>query len=352
MGTVDPEDGVFLFSCTQTRTRWGYSLATGQQLWQGEPEEPMKYYGMSNTNIYKGMLLSGTYLNGGILVSYNITTGKVLWKYEPTQIGTESPFGDYPAEIACIADGKIYIYSSPLWRTQPLWRGSYVRCINATDGSEIWKVLHYGSVVVGDGYLIGQNYYDNKIYCYGKGPSALTVTAPDSGGEVDKSIVIRGTVTDISAGTKQTEQAARFPTGVPVVSDGSQQAWMEYVYSQQARPTNATGVPVVIDVLDANGNYRNVGIAISDEYGFYSLDWRPDVPGKYTVYARFEGSASYWPSNSQTAFVVDEATPQPTEQAALVLPPTETYIIYATVAIIISIAIVGALILLTLRKRP
>jgi hypothetical protein len=353
MGTVDPEDGVFLFSCTQTRTRWGYSLETGQQIWESEPEEPMKYYGMSNTNIYKGRLYSGTYLNGGILVCYNITTGEVLWKYEPKQIGTESPFGDFPAQIACISDDKIFIYSSPLWRTQPLWRGSYVRCINATDGTEIWKILHYGDVVVADGYAIGLNYYDNKIYCYGKGPSQLTVTAPDAGVDFGKSVVIHGSVIDISAGTTQTEQAARFPNGVPCVSDESQEAWMEFVYEQQSEPTNVTGVPVEIDVLDSNNNYRNIGTAYTDASGFYSLNWIPDIPGKYTVYAHFEGSRSYWPSTSQTAFAIDEVTTQPTQQPITMAPQSDAYLIVgAAAAVIIAVAIVGALILLALRKRP
>ena len=62
--------------------------------------------------------------------------------------------------------------------------------------------------------------------------------------------MIRGTVTDIAAGTQQDEQAARFPNGVPAVSDASQGAWMEYVYMQKPKPTNVTGVPVSLDVVD------------------------------------------------------------------------------------------------------
>jgi hypothetical protein len=207
-------------------------------------------------------------------------------------------------------------------------------------------------VVISDGYLIGLNYYDNKIYSYGKGPSELTVAAPDSGVEVGKSLVIHGSVTDISPGTKQTEQAARFPNGVPAVSDNSEEAWMEYVYSQQARPTNATGVPVRIDVIDSNGNFRTIGNTTSDASGFYSFDWKPDVPGKYTVIATFEGSASYWPSSSQAAFVADEVSPQQTQQPIVATPSNDTNLFYATAAIILAIAIVGALTLLAVRKRP
>lgn len=69
------------------------------------------------------------------------------------------------------------------------------------------------------------------------------VTAGDS-------VVIQGTVMDISAGTKQNQQAADFPNGVPAVSDYSMSAWMEYVYMQKPKPANATGVAVSIDAID------------------------------------------------------------------------------------------------------
>jgi len=340
MGTVDPEDGVFLFSCALTRTRWGYSLETGQQLWKSEPEEPMKYYGMGNTNIYQGMLLSGTYLNGGILISYNITTGKILWTYEPTQIGYESPFGDYPAQLACIADGKIHIYSSPLWRTQPLWRGSYLRCINASNGAELWKVLHYGSAVVSDGFLVGLNFYDNQIYCYGKGPSSTTVSASPEIAVHGNSVMIKGTVNDQSPGA----------TGTPAIADDSQQAWMEYLYMQQAMPTNAKGVEVTLDTIDPNGNFVHIGTVTSDTSGMFKKMWTPEVPGEYTVIATFAGSKSYWSSYAETAIGVSEAPASPAApEPAAPLPPFEMYTLYATIAIIIAVALATILIL---RKKP
>jgi hypothetical protein len=349
MGTVDPEDGVFLFSCALTRTRWGYSLATGQQLWKSEPEEPMKYYGMGNTNIYQGMLLSGTYLNGGILISYNITTGEILWTYEPAQIGSESPFGDYPAQLACIADGKIYIYSSPLWRTQPLWRGSYLRCINASNGAELWKILHYGAAVIADGFLVGLNYYDNQIYCYGKGPSATTVTAPDIAVPLGSSVVIRGTVTDQCVGAKKIAEKLGFANGVPAVSDASQEAWMEWLYAQQGKPTNATGVEVSLDTIDPNGNYVHIDTVTSDTSGTFKKMWIPEVPGEYTVIATFAGTESYYSSSAETAIGVSEAPPATAApEYPQPIDPTLT-IVGVGIAIIIAVAIVG---ILLFRKRP
>ncbi|MBT0160348.1 carboxypeptidase regulatory-like domain-containing protein [Candidatus Bathyarchaeota archaeon A05DMB-2] len=167
------------------------------------------------------------------------------------------------------------------------------------------------------------------------------------------SLVIRGTVTDISAGTKQKEQAARFPNGVPAVSDESMSAWMEYVYMQKPKPTNVTGVTVKIDVIDSNNNYRNIGTTMSDSSGAFSFQWTPDIPGKYTVIASFAGSESYWPSSAETSFAVDaapEATPAPTPT-----PPSvaELYFMPMSVGMIIAIVVVIALLaLLLLRKRP
>ncbi len=299
MGSVDPEDGVFFFTCVQTKQIWGYSLATGKQIWgPTAPEDAYKYYGMP-TNIYQGMLIVSTYLCGGSVYSYNITTGQLLWKYTPTQIGYESPYGDYPAQLACISDGKIFIYSSPLWRTNPNWRGSYLRCINASNGVELWKILHYGSAVVADGLVVGMNYYDNEIYCYGKGPSATTVTAGPIVATQGDSVVIQGTVTDQSPGAKDT----------PAIADNSMEAWMEYLYQQQAKPTNATGVPVHVTAIEPNGNYQDLGNVTSDAAGNYAVMWTPPVPGLYKVTATFAGSNSYWGSSSEIAFGISAAKP-------------------------------------------
>ena len=96
---------------------------------------------------------------------------------------------------------------------------------------------------------------------------------------------------------------------------------MEYVYMQQNKPTNATGVDVYLTVVDANGNYRYIGTATSDSSGTYSLQWTPDITGKYTVIATFTGSNAYYGSSAQTAFAVDAAaataTPQPTQPASM-----------------------------------
>jgi hypothetical protein len=350
---VDPDDGVFYFTEDLTRRWWGYSLSTGQQLWgPTASERQMKYYGMSS-NIYKGMLLStGSGNAGGDIVAYNITTGEVLWTYLPKQESFESPYGTYPISISCVADGKIYLSSSEHSPTQPLWRGSRIRCINATNGDEVWSINNWGGGKLADGKLVALNMYDCRIYCYGKGPSATTVDAPMTAVMTGANMVIRGTVTDIAAGAKQNEQENRFPNGVPAISDDSMTAWMEYVYMQQAYPANATGVPISIDVIDGNGNYRNIGTTKSDASGTFAYTWTPDIPGDYTVIASFEGSKSYYPSQAETHFTASGPQVTATPNAETVSAPTETYILGVGIAIIAAIVVGFAVTILVLRKRP
>jgi hypothetical protein len=159
---------------------------------------------------------------------------------------------------------------------------------------------------------------------------------------------------DVSAGAKQTEQAADFPNGVPCASDASMSQWMSYVYQQQPLPTNFTGVPVNLYVLDSNHNYRLIGTATTDETGFYTLTWTPDISGNYTVYATFAGNAGYWPSLAETSFTVSSPaiTPAPTAppvSGLATMSGLTTEFAVAVIVIIIAVAIVG---LLLLRKKP
>jgi hypothetical protein len=127
---------------------------------------------------------------------------------------------------------------------------------------------------------------------------------------------------------------------------------MEYVYEQQPMPTNATGVPVTLSVLDSNGNYRTIGTTTSNVYGTYSLTWTPDIPGNYTVIATFAGSNSYYGSSADTYFYASAPAPTASPYPVVNLPPTEMYIAAAAVAMIVAIAIVGVLILTAVKKRP
>ena len=357
----DVDAGVFCCEDTQTMVHYGFSLTDGSQLWGPTNPAPDFNYFRSTTLTAYGKMYYGGY--GGILFCYDIKTGSLLWTYgnggkgNSTDSGLETPWGLRPNFIDVIADGKVYLATTEHSPGTPLYKDSLYRCINATDGTEIWTLMGWGTGmdanydVVADGFFVFLNCYDMRVYSVGKGPSSMTVNAPVSSLDFGKSIEITGTITDIAAGTQQGEQKARFPNGVPAVSDESMGRWMEYVYMQKPRPTDTTGVPITLSVVDANGNYRTIGTTTSTADGFFSYNWKPDIEGQYTVYASFSGSESYWPSHAVAAFNVDPAIVTPTQQPQTAQPPTEMYFAISTAAIILAIVIVGAFLALMLRRK-
>ena len=127
--------------------------------------------------------------------------------------------------------------------------------------------------------------------------------------------------------------------------------WMSYVYMQKGRPADATGVEVVLSVLDPNNNYYEVGRTTSDSTGMYKLSFVPLVPGDYTVIATFAGSKAYWGSYAESAITVGEA-PQAQAQPENTPVDNTSTIMYSAIAIIVAVVVVGAILaLLLLRKR-
>jgi hypothetical protein len=130
--------------------------------------------------------------------------------------------------------------------------------------------------------------------------------------------------------------------------------WMGYVYQQQPLPTNFTGVPVTISVLDSNGNYRAIGSATTNENGMFTLTWKPDITGNFTVYASFAGTNGYWPSSSTTSFNAMNAVPTaaPTN-SPLSMAGTDSTIMMGVIAVIVVVIIgIAVVAMLILRKKP
>ena len=292
-----------------------------------------------------------------------MANGELLWTFgngdtpdNSTNAGRYVAYGHYPTFIQAVGNDVIYTVTTEHTVNTPIYKGAMARAINATTGLQIWELSDYTgefftmSTAIADGFYTFFNGYDNQIYVIGRGPSATSASVSQVGA-VGENVVIQGRVTDISSGTTQTEQAGRFPHGVPVASDSSISDWMGYVYQQKPLPSDFMGVDVTIDVLDANGNYRNIGTATTDASGFYTMSWPADISGDYLVIATFHGTQGYWPSFSETSFNVMEAaaTPAPTEA-----PPasnTDTYVLAAAVAIIVVI-IIAAIAIIMLLKKP
>jgi len=351
LGVVDPEDDVFVFEEKITRKYYGFSLSTGKQIWETEPDSQWNYYGMSDFE-YNGKLFAYGY--SGILNAYNITTGQFLWNWTAPDEGLGETWYQYsPLSLGHIADGKAYLYSSEHSPTMPLRRDVNIWCIDLETGKLVWKMSCWAQgMKIADGRLVVLNLMDNAIYCYGKGPSATTVSATQTVPSLGSSVTITGSVTDQSpSGRHNVAGSLDFALkGTPAISDADQEAWMEYLYQQRPIPSNAKGVEVTLDAIDPNGNFIHIGTVTSDINGNYGYKFTPDVPGTYQIIATFAGSAAYGPSSTTTYLSIGEAPPEAIQpEPAAPQPPLDLYIIGATIAIIAAVAIVG---LLILRKRP
>ncbi len=292
---------------------------------------------------------SGIYAYGNIYVaSYDgyitcvdVATGATEWKTLVETGGLELPEAGYPLSGCAVADNKVFTSSSKSYETEPLYRGHKLTCLDATTGEQLWNISgQMTSQTIAYGVLITTNNYDGGVYCFGKGPTSTTVTAPMTEVTEGSSVIIQGTVTDQTPEAKDT----------PAISDKDMTAWMEYLYMNKPRPTYPAGVDVSIDAVDPNNNFVHIATVTSDDAGAYSYAWEtPKVPGKYMVIATFPGSKSYYSSYAETAMTVSAAPVTPPVEQPTAAPDNTLTIIAAAIAVIIAVAIVG---LMLLRKKP
>jgi hypothetical protein len=348
-----------------------WDLSTGQLAWQtpktgasdGE-SYPWGDFGPYTTASYGGLLFDFSYAG---FYAINWTNGHIAWNYVPQATPFETPY--YPSmslfsNSPQIADGKLYYANGEHSPTQPLSRGWTLWCFNATTGDVIWSKLDGGSAgAVADGYMTFDDRYDGYMYVFGKGQSATTVSAPQTGVTVGTSVVVSGTILDQSPGIVPASTAPAGSTvqknmrginDVACVSDDSMSTYMQYIYGQQPidgmyHNETVTGVPVTIYATSSDGTTTKIGDATSDASGTFAITWTPATKGDYVITASFAGSKSYGTSWAEThATVVSAPEVVTPTQTTVTFPPYEMYIIGVGIAVILAVAIVGVL---TLRKR-
>jgi len=283
-------------------------------------------------------------------------TGEFLWNFTLTDVYNTYLFNNaWRFRIAIVTDGKVYLEHTEHSPFDPRPRGAPFVCLDLETGEELWRNNLRGTewgnpAAIGDSIIVMDNTYDQRIYAIGKGPSETSVAIQNNIIALGSQVMVQGSVMDISAGTQDYEITARFPKGVPAVSDDGMSAWMDYVYVQKARPNDVTGVTVSIDAVDPNGNFVNLGTATTDSSGFFKAMVTPEIEGEYTVIASFMGSKSYWPSYAETALGVAQATSQgtpiepdePTDGTPDTDQPTAPFIT-TEVAIILAVALIAVI---------
>ncbi len=372
-GGLDPTVGIFAEGIKETRNFIAYKVSDGTTAWGPSPSQTaLDYFGNPIYPYIASQLAFGklySYAYGGILYCYDLKTGNLDWTYgnggvagNNTDSGYQAP-GYYPGFIQAVGghgldDGVIYIAVTEHTIETPIFKGSFTRAINASNGAELWTINDYTgefgavSYAIADGYTNFFNGIDNQIYTLGRGPTTMTVTAPNIAAASGQPVVIAGTLADVSSGTKQDQLASRFANGVPLAADSVMGDWMGYLYQQKPLPSSFLGVTVDISVLDSNGNYRSIGTTTTDATGKYNLVWTPDISGTYQVIATFAGTNGYWPASATTAFNVMEAHPTEAPTASPAPSNADLYFVPAIAGLFVFVAIIGVVIILVLRKRP
>ncbi len=336
----------------------GFDATTGKTLWETNTDYPWGEFWTYNVasgpidpkNPTKGAFIADSYAG---TYAFDWDTGKILWRSSHEAPPFETPYNVngtsvYPGTgTPIIADGVMYVQSSEHTPTAPYARGFGTYCVNMTTGELLWKLdepMIIGSAA--DGYSTMNDQYDGTMYVLGIGKSQTTIQAPLAAVTKGQSVVITGTVTDLSPAQP----------GAACVSEASMGAYMSYLHLQSQlqnmlHPDAPTGVSVSIDAIDPNGNYAHIADVTSDISGTFSYLWKPDMVGKYSITATFACSPSYDSSWATTAMGVD---PAPAAAEPITIPTPADYsqqlnIILAAVVVAIILAIVA--IALVLRKR-
>jgi outer membrane protein assembly factor BamB len=330
---------------------WAWDLNTGKIVWKSDmPELPWGSFGAYDVQSAYGLIFDNGY-DGINAIDWN--TGKFVWHFQAPSAPFETPYNGGFAWHATgmVADGKLYTFTAEHTPSQPITRGLRFYCINATTGQNIWNLTGYSGVsgsrtfpgAFADGYLTLASSYDGYTYVIGKGPSATTLSAPQTAISAGQSAVITGTVLDQSPAQQ----------GKACVSTNTVNTYMEYLHMSAPidgiyHNITVTGVPVSIDATDPNGNYVHLGTTTSDMTGAFGFTWTPTTTGDYKITASFAGDASYGSSFATTYATVTQpsttSTPAPT-QAASAQPPFELYFAATAISIILAIAIATVLII-------
>ncbi len=304
-------DGAYAMFDEITSTLYCFDIKTGAQKWAADPlTTPWGVFSGYTIMIAYGKIYQTGY--DGTARAYEVRDGTLNWTYYQGSSGFETPYGTWPNYWGMnIADGKVYFSNDEHSPDAILWRGGKFIALDAATGQMLFNIsgqMHEGAI--SDGYYTAMNNYDGLAYCYGKGPSKTTVTAPQVVVPKGTGVMITGTVTDQSPGKPNT----------PAISDADMPAWMEYLYQQKPIPTHATGVTVTLTAVDPNHNTITIGTVTSDMGGSYGFAWIPQNEGTYQVMATFAGSKSYGDSYATTYLAVGPATSQPSTS----LSPTPT----------------------------
>jgi len=321
------------------RRMHGYDMVTGKEIWKSEQAQyPWGVFSAYSSTVGYDMVYDGNY--DGYIYAYDAKTGATKWKFY-SGTTTETAFGTYPWWGKIVLGGdKVYAATGEHTPPNPLPRGNKLYVLDAHTGDLVWSISFMaGGGLLADGKLFYTNAYDGCTYCFDRGPTITSVSAPLTSVPLGSAVTIQGTVTDQSPDSKDT----------PAISDESMSAWMEYLHMQKPMPTNATGVVVHLEYVGSDGARKDMTHVTSDLMGHYQYTWIPPTEGTYKILATFEGSGSYYASSGVAGLSVGAASAEIEPQQSA---PDYTNLLYGILAgVVVAIVLAAVAVLLVLRKK-
>jgi outer membrane protein assembly factor BamB len=253
---ISQEDYVITFWVKSSRVNHAFSLETGKHMWSGSPQIYADAWvsgslGGQNVIVYNKLISVAA---GGVVYCRDIKNGTLLWTYDADDPYTESYLSPNwwvrPQFVSC---GMVYFGHEEHSPQEPKPRGAPYFALDVETGKVVWRIdgafrqtQWGGRSIIGDSIIATQDYYDSRLYAVGKGPSEMSVASSNAVTTAGSTVLISGTVMDISPGTQSDDAQFRFSNGVPAVSDESMSDWMLYVYKQFEKPWDTKGVEVTV----------------------------------------------------------------------------------------------------------
>ena len=324
-----------------------YDVKTGREIWRASTGNIPWSLLPAYTFVYNnGVHFFGSY--DGHVYAYRNTDGKLVWQSDYLGEEFEAVYNNQPFNgKAAGADGKLYYSTATTYSMMPRLRFTRTACINETTGKFLWVLpIAIAPSAIANGYVLGTDSDNGIQYCLGKGQTKTTVETPLTGVPAGTSVMIKGTVMDLSPGAPNT----------PAISDADMSEWMDYLYGQNAtllnNPPKPSGVTIRLSAMASNGDVIDIGTVTSDSGGMFKKMWTADTEGEYTVYATFDGSESYWGSYAETALGITKASADTSNtQPQQTAPDYSMTIIGVGIAIMIVVVISVAVAIIMLKKR-
>jgi outer membrane protein assembly factor BamB len=280
----------------------------------------------------------------------NASTGEMIWMYD----GRYNPLTPQQLGGTALFDAILYKYGRVFFNDYY----GYV-CLNATDGTELWYTyLGRESFAQGTSYSYNRLYVvtdtrtlfvldalTGKKLSYYEGMGLLRSVPTPYNGDLYVSSLDFGVY---CFGEAKLMGATIATTGM-ILSLSTDSVTKGDLFYITGSVSNVGRVPATVTLDKPDSTFVDIPL-MTDDNGNFMVIYTPDLAGEWSAVAWWNGDATHTASSSETLSftVVEPQTPEPTSAPVSL---ADQYLLPSVIGIIAAIVVVGAVIVLMLRKK-